>query len=171
MSQYYLYRITDFNLLESFDSNTEVDIKEYKPSLWSVLTCFNKKNRILNTIGRKYSLLWYFASLGTMKVYYAENENKEIAFYCTVLRKCIKFKFLKKGNYEIGHCYTFEKFRGKNIYPTVLKHIIQKEEGQPVMFIRTDNIPSIKGVSKVGFTATDEIIKTKFTKKYCIKKK
>jgi len=52
----------------------------------------------------------------------------------------------------IFYCHTFEKYKGKNIYPYILSYIINKHKNEDI-YIDTDllNIPSQKGIEKVGF--------------------
>lgn len=55
----------------------------------------------------------------------------------------------------IGVCLTVPEFRGKNIYPVVLQHILRNvfAQGIKTVFITTSpsNIASIRGIEKVGF--------------------
>ena len=65
--------------------------------------------------------------------------------------KSFKFRFMRKDDYQIAHCFTRETHRGKNIYPYVLKYITKKEKGNAVMFIKDGNKASEHGVVKAGF--------------------
>ena len=64
---------------------------------------------------------------------------------------------LEEGDCEIKFCLTFPEFRGKGIYPAAL-HSIQRylrERGCVRCFIcvKADNIASIRGIEKAGFTS------------------
>jgi RimJ/RimL family protein N-acetyltransferase len=63
---------------------------------------------------------------------------------------------LEEGDCEIKFCLTFPEFRGRGIYPAAL-HAIQRylvERGCSRCFVcvKADNIASIRGIEKAGFT-------------------
>jgi RimJ/RimL family protein N-acetyltransferase len=63
---------------------------------------------------------------------------------------------LKEDEAYIGHCRTHPKFRGKNIYPVVLQHIMryvaEKNKNRIFITVSPGNLPSIKGLKKAGFS-------------------
>jgi hypothetical protein len=72
---------------------------------------------------------------------------------------------MKKGDLEIGPCWTHENFRGREIYPNVLKYIINSNfrmNRSFYMMIDHKNIASQKGTEKVGFTLFAKGYKTKW---------
>jgi len=56
----------------------------------------------------------------------------------------------------IGHCETHAEFRGKNVYPVVLQHIMDYAADNNIKrcYVRTipKHIASIKGIEKAGFS-------------------
>ena len=126
---------------------------QYCPRAIDVIrNLFKKDNVVINDVGTKFSFIFYFLARGKFKIYYAkDNMTGEIVFHSVVYSKSFKFRFMRKGDYQIAHCFTRETHRGKNIYPYVLKYIVDKEEGNAVMFIKDGNEASEHGVVKAGF--------------------
>ncbi len=58
-----------------------------------------------------------------------KKNNNEICHSSFLIPKIYKFPFLKKGDYEIGPCQTATLYRGKGIYPEVLKYILKTRGG------------------------------------------
>ena len=76
-----------------------------------------------------------------------------------------KFAFLKQNDYEIGPCRTDIDYRGKGIYPYVLKYIVNyfgSEDSNFYMIVNENNASSRRGCEKAGFTIADEVEKTKY---------
>ena len=68
-----------------------------------------------------------------------------------------KSLLLKRFGYKqpfvtIGDCVTDDNFRGKGIYPTVIRHIIRKFAAthDVYMLVAPTNIASIQGIKKAG---------------------
>lgn len=121
--------------------------------------------------GWKECLLWNLQCLGKVKAYIVY-ENEKLIHYSYVTKRCFKFPFLKAEDIEIGPCVTDEAYRGRGIYPEVLRQIVSSElrGGTAYMIISDTNTSSIRGVEKCGFIKTgDKISKTK-TKRYLIDK-
>jgi hypothetical protein len=77
-----------------------------------------------------------------------------------------KFGFNKKIAL-IGNCITYNKFKGLGIYPYVLNKIIihlSKKLNHKIAYIMvsTDNVSSIKGIEKAGFTRILKLSGVKF---------
>lgn len=72
-----------------------------------------------------------------------------------------RFIQLGPNDIEIKYCYTFPEFRGKGIYPGVLKAIREYFYGTDIQFIYmctdTRNHSSIRGIEKAGFNRIKEI--------------
>lgn len=55
----------------------------------------------------------------------------------------------------IGDCHTAERFRGRSIYPRVLRYIardVARREGKPVyVLVSPANLASVRGIEKAGF--------------------
>ena len=65
------------------------------------------------------------------------------------------FRILRPDEAAIANCVTIHKFRGKGIYPAVVRMLLEdlKKQGYRhcYMYIEVDNIASQRGVSKLGF--------------------
>jgi len=93
---------------------------------------------------------------------YAWNNNKVIghawAFICKEKRcKVNRYIYIKEGEALIHFCNVKEEYRGKNIYPfmlTNLSNFLFTSDRLNKILIDTekDNISSIKGIEKAGFT-------------------
>lgn len=100
---------------------------------------------------------------------YDSKEQRIILHESYVIRRCYKFPFLTGGSIEIGPCATNKKWRGRGIYPSVLKAIVQTElsgNDMAFMIIDSENKASIKGVTKAGFKRVSEVTKSKYLKIY-----
>ena len=97
---------------------------------------------------------------GKLCIYCAENEN-EIIHTAYVIPACWKFPFMKRGEYEIGPCETLPEYRGRGIYPTVLKKIVSDYKNTTFhMLVAENNSSSIRGVEKAGFIRVGHSIVT-----------
>lgn len=120
--------------------------------------------------GWKNAIQWNVATLGKVKVYTVYDKGK-IIHSSYVVWGNEKFRFLKKGDIEIGPCWTHTDYRGHGIYPTVLSHILQQElsgGGTAYMIIRDDNTASQRGVSKAGFQKSGDFVEKDSLKRYQI---
>ncbi|MFA6174991.1 MAG: GNAT family N-acetyltransferase [Phycisphaerae bacterium] len=77
-------------------------------------------------------------------------------FYPPIVKEQLVILKLKFNEAHIATCYTSDDFRGMNIYPTVLQHILcyAAENGIERVYIASlpNNIASIRGIEKAGFT-------------------
>ena len=131
---YYLYysKAQKFN----FEKNEKISVLFLKSEFFKM----EKKEK-----------LWWLLSLGRFQKCVATYGNS-IAHESCVIGKNFKFPFLSKTEAEIGPCFTYPQFRGKGIYPYVLKKILS-EGGYNgyYMLVHEDNTASIKGIEKAGF--------------------
>ena len=121
--------------------------------------------------GWKNALQWNIATLGKVNAYVVYDGSMLIHF-SYVVRGREKFRFLNKGDIEIGPCWTHPDHRGKGIYPMVLSHIIQKELGEggtAYMIIADTNGPSQCGVAKAGFQKTGDVVERDVLKRYRVR--
>lgn len=98
-------------------------------------------------------MYFYIITKGDFEIYYVENDNN-IIHTSYVSGKCFKFRFMKKGDIEIGPCYTNKEHRGKGIYPEVLRTICYERKSlitNIYIFVDENNISSIKGIEKSNF--------------------
>lgn len=109
------------------------------------------------TIPTKLNPLWlYWRFISWLKgdgfYEYQALLHEEIVCTAYVVPKNIKFPFIPNNGYHIGPCYTKPEYRGKGLYPLLLQHIMEENpDREYYMIIKDTNIPSIKGVQKVGF--------------------
>lgn len=64
----------------------------------------------------------------------------------------------------IGDCLTPDKYRGKGLYPKMLRYLITKfsVEHNVYILVDPDNIASIKGIEKAGFQKISRVKAKKF---------
>lgn len=126
-----------------------ISVKKYRPRI------FNCKiqNEKLSFKGYLVRMMFIILTNAKLQVYYVTNDNQEVVHTSYVIPKCLKFRFMKKGDIEIGPCFTRKDFRGKGIYPTVLSCIV--EENGPdknyYMLVDENNTASKRGMEKAGF--------------------
>lgn len=120
--------------------------------------------------GWKNAWLWNLATLGKVKVYAVYDGEKRI-HTSYVVRGNEKFRFLRKKDIEIGPCWTHTEYRGRGIYPAVLRFIVKEEladGGTAYMLIRETNEASQRGAAKAGFRKTGDKVKKDALKRYSI---
>ena len=65
------------------------------------------------------------------------------------------FRILRTDEAAIANCVTIPKFRGKGVYPAVVRMLLEDLKKQSYrhcyMYIEVDNVASQRGVSKLGF--------------------
>ncbi len=115
-------------------------------------------------------LLFLLMCKGNVNIFYVLDDNEDLMHTSYLLPKCYKFPYMKEGEYCIGPCLTYPQYRGKGIYPQVLKYILQYVNYSTVyMVVDEKNIASIKGIEKAGLTHCGYIKKTKILKRYYYK--
>ena len=76
-----------------------------------------------------------------------------------------KFPKMKEGEAIIESSYTFEKFRGNRLHPAITTDMLRfcKRQGLKRMlaYVNKDNIVSIKGFERAGYTRFEEVSKYK----------
>ena len=108
-------------------------------------------------------------TFGKARIFYVEDENGNLIHTSYVIPKCFKFPFLKKADYEIGPCHTYSEYRGKGIYPMVLRYItshVGEQDSTFYMIVDSTNISSIRGVLKAGFVQCGTVRKSRIFKRY-----
>lgn len=108
-------------------------------------------------------IFWYILTLGKYQIYYVYDKSGQIIHYSHIMPKIYKYAFMpRKNSLHIGPCWTSSSSRGKGVYPAILSKIC-KDHNNKNIYIFTDqnNIPSQKGIDKVGFQLFSNGIKTK----------
>jgi ribosomal protein S18 acetylase RimI-like enzyme len=76
------------------------------------------------------------------------------------------FRILRPGEAAIANCVTLPEFRGRGIYPAVVRNLLQELRKQGYrrcyMYIERENIASQRGVSKIGFTPVGKTWRLRF---------
>ena len=141
------------------DCGNDLDVQCLNLRL-SRLFIANEKFNIKIFLLRLYFLLITF--YGVKLFYVMDGEN--VIHYSYVLSKCYKFPFMKTSDLEIGPCFTCKEYRGRGIYPRVLKKIISSglNDSNFFMIVEESNLSSIKGVKKVGFKECGHVKKQMF---------
>lgn len=126
----------------NFPSGYSIKIHELK------IGCLN-----LHTRFRPIYVFWYFFSFGRCKIYYVLDQKNRVVHFSHVMPKIFKYDFMSQRNsVHIGPCWTDANHRGKGIYPAVLSEICRKNPNKDIfIFTESENLPSQKGLEKVGF--------------------
>lgn len=161
----YLYKFDTADVKKiSTDSNNEIEVKEFSPSLRKL---FLKGEKVgIKAICVR--LMFQLITFGKACVYYVQSGEK-LVHTSYVIPACAKFPFMESDELEIGPCYTYPDFRGKGIYPKVLSEICRRRGSDAMSFymiVDETNIPSIKGIERAGFVRCGTVHKSKFSKRY-----
>ena len=109
--------------------------------------------------------LWFLFTRGNYRIIYVL-DNKRIIHYTHVIPYFWKFNFMKKNDFEVGPCWTDEKYRGKGIYKYVIQLAVEKfskDNASFYMIVDEKNISSIRGIEKSGFVKIGKVKKSKLT--------
>ncbi len=90
----------------------------------------------------------------------AQRDNR-IVSYCWATQDPVKIGEIhcsvrpRGDEIYLYDAFTFEEHRGRNLYPALLHHILihSRDAGlrRALIFVMSDNTPSIRGVTKAGF--------------------
>jgi hypothetical protein len=97
-------------------------------------------------------LTWYWLSRYGYKIYYVWHDRRMV-HWSHVLSRNFRMAFLGAEDREIGPSWTCEEFRGRGIFPAVLREIVSREQiaGRWFVFARSDNHASKRAIEKAGF--------------------
>ncbi|MBE6941078.1 MAG: GNAT family N-acetyltransferase [Ruminococcaceae bacterium] len=143
----------------------EFEIKTISPGLgkWNIPKEQKSKKDLLVRI--MFSVL----TGGKTTIVYAVDKDGSVMHTSYVVPRCMKFPFLRKGDLEIGPCATLPEYRGRGIYPAVLRHICKTFANEDTVFymiVNDQNIPSIRGIEKAGFELCGTVKRSRFLKIY-----
>ena len=144
--------------------NDNCIINEFKPHPFHLYADWERTKDVSTSIFRFYISL---ITLGkTVHLCILDKNKGAIMHSAYIIPKNFKYAFLKKGEYSIGPCNTPESYRGQGLYPYMLNYITRRNtDATYYVFIREDNVASIKGAKKAGFKKCRErIISTKVMK-------
>ena len=143
-----MYKLYKLSKKFAVSNDEQYNVKKFKPDFLNLSINPNEKNSFKSKLARLY---FYIITKGNFDIYYVE-DNNEIVHTSYVVGKCFKFYFMKKGDFEIGPCFTNKEHRGKGIYPCVLKSICcdkYNPEGSMYIFVHENNKSSIRGIEKL----------------------
>lgn len=123
----------------------------HEKNIWRSLLFEDENPTIHEAISRLYFAM---ITLGRAKIVCVSDKENKVIHTSYLIPKCYKFKFLGINDFEIGPCKTAERYRGKGIYPSVLKYIISRNErisSEFYMIVDEKNVPSRRGCEKAGF--------------------
>ncbi len=111
----YLYKKTKKNDESEFSGELTVEV--FTPKILCKLTLKGEKKSFKLLAVR----FWFqIITHGKAKIYYIR-QGENLVHTSYVVPKCYKFSFLNTNDYEIGPCFTYPEYRGKGVYPFVLK--------------------------------------------------
>lgn len=97
----------------------------------------------------------------------AQQEGK-ILSYCWATRLAVEIGEIRRkisprdDEVYFYDAFTFATYRGYNLYPALLQHMLEQSRQQgfrrALIFVMSDNIASIRGVSKAGFREFQRVI-------------
>lgn len=159
----YLYKQLGRSM--DIESNEILNVEIVTPKIWGrkILQGENKSFKLLAV-----RCLFQLITFGKAKIY-SYRYNGELVHTSYVIPKCYKFPFMSKWDYEIGPCFTHPKYRGKGIYPQMLKYICSSIGTKKTVFymiVDETNLSSIKGIEKAGFQRCGTIKVTRILKRY-----
>ena len=101
------------------------------------------------------------------KTKYEILDNGRFVHESFVFPKLHLLKILGKTGPAIGQCATSEKYRGQAIYPFVINRIANeiladKAADEVFIIVNSDNIPSIRGIEKAGFSLYAKVTAKRF---------
>lgn len=135
-------------------------IKKILPTSISALVYIKESNSLNEYQDSLYKLIVYSFPSGIKKidkrkfhkVYVVYDDNKIIHMSYVFKNNLLSRQLGFKNYFTIGDCVTLPEYRGKGIYPNVLKKIVADFSTENlVMFVNKTNLSSIKGIEKGGF--------------------
>lgn len=146
--------------------NRDDNIHQIKLDKYGII---KKEKLSIRKHGVKAFVFWNLITAGRCCTYRLVSPDDTVIHESFVIHSCYKFPFLRNGDIEIGPCITDENWRGRGIYPAMLKVILHNEisgSNCAYMIIDSANDSSKKGVKKAGFIHKGILIKTKLLKRY-----
>ena len=143
-----------------------LDTKIFVPSIKNGFFMRGEKGTLKNLMVR---VVFWVITFGKAKIFYVNDNSGSLMHTSYVVTPCYKFPFMKKGDFEIGPCFTYPEFRGQGIYVKVLKSIcscLGDENTTFYMIVDENNTASVKGIEKSGFHRCGEVTSSKFLKRY-----
>ena len=159
----YLYKRSGLREDVQIPDHFEPEI--FTPTIWGGLFLQEEQKSFKLLAVR---LLFQIMTFGRARVYCWRHKG-ELAHTSYVVPKCWKFPFMKKHDFEIGPCLTYSDFRGRGLYPQMLKYIVSSvgtEKSVFYMIVDENNAASIKGIEKAGFQRCGSVRITKALKRY-----
>lgn len=142
-----VYKIDDSNSLhQKMNSSllSQYTLSITKPGLFG-LTKFGQ--------GFFVNLYWFLISFGKFEILQL-HDSVNVVHYSYISPKVYRFPFMKKGDIQIGPCFTYKKYQKRGIYTYVLQYLISQyyNNGRNLwIYCNENNEASRKTIEKVGF--------------------
>ena len=94
-------------------------------------------------------------------------DNHKVIHQSFLFQKLFLLNIINKKGPAIGECSTIPEYKGKSIYPFVINYIARQEltsssSKEVFIIVNSNNISSIKGIEKAGFTLHTKIKAKRF---------
>lgn len=100
------------------------------------------------------------------KICYFIKDNNKIVHKSFLIPKVYLMKSLNKKGPVIGDCVTVNSHRGQSIYPYVINKIAQdvinNDKTEVYVIVNSNNLSSIRGIEKAGFSKLASIVATRW---------
>ena len=101
------------------------------------------------------------ARLRRYEEFWTAQQDDKIVSYCWATREPVEIGEVRRlisprsNEVYLYDAFTFPEYRGQNLYPALLQRILahSRQQGlhRALIFVLSDNVPSIRGVLKAGF--------------------
>ena len=146
MSKRYRFYMNDS--IKKVQLNSAFYFFYFKPTLFK-----QKLHKGLHRQSDLLYLFWYIVTLGKYQILYIRyKKSGELAHFSNILPTIFKYRFMNNSDLQILHCFTYERYRGRQLYSFSLSEINIKFSDK-LLWIGShiSNIASIKVIEKIGF--------------------
>jgi RimJ/RimL family protein N-acetyltransferase len=102
------------------------------------------------------------SNLSEGKTCYFIKDSGKVVHKSYLFSKVFLLKSIKKSGPVIGDCVTVKSHRGQSIYPYVInkiaKEVLEKDKKTVYIIVDKNNLSSIKGIEKAGFSKLASIV-------------
>ena len=144
-TRYFFYKN---NKVKKIDLNSDFESFYFTPTLFK-----NKLHKGLYKRSNWLYLFWYFITFGSYRILYIKHRDSlEIAHFSNIIPKFFKYDFMGQSDLQIANCFTYNKYRGRQLYSFALSEINKKFKDR-IIWIGShgSNFSSIKVIERLGF--------------------
>ena len=100
-----------------------------------------------------YIFFWYLVTFGKYQILYIRDKKSgDLAHFSNILPAIFKYKFMSHSDLQILHCFTYERYRGRQLYSFSLSELNIKFPDRLIWIgSHISNIASIKVIETLGF--------------------